>query len=254
MEYVSPAEVINSDGLRIVLVQHMPSPWGQAAKAMMEYKGLAYKAAPWEGGGLNEEIVAWSGSNSAPVVAWNKEKPISRWDDILFLTERLAPQKPLIPASIDDRVLTLGLCHEICGELGLAWNRRLSLFSPALTSGAAPESTKRMGGKYGFVADDLAQLDGRQVASLNMLTKRLKAQQAAGSQFFVGQGVTAVDFFWAAFSNLFNPLPAEKCPMPEPGRRMFETISDSVRTALDPVLLAHRDTIIAAYFKIPMEM
>jgi len=150
MQYVSPSELINSDGLRIVLVHYMPSPWGQAAKAMMEYKGLSYKAAPWEGGAQNEEIVAWSGANSAPVVAWNKEKPIYRWDDILYLTERLAPKKPLIPAGREDRVLTLGLCHEICGELGLGWNRRLSMFAPALTSGAAPEGFKKMGEKYGF--------------------------------------------------------------------------------------------------------
>jgi len=232
----------------------MPSPWGQAAKAMMEYKGLTFSAAPWEGGGLNQEIVAWSGSNSAPVVAWNKEKPIYRWDDILFLTERLAPAKPLIPEAIEDRVLTLGLCHEICGERGLGWNRRLSLFSPGLMSGAAPQSLQRMGEKYGFAPDEVAQLDSRQVASLNMLTKRLKSQQAAGSQFFVGQGVTAVDFFWAAFCNIFNPPPAKICPIPEQARAMFENISATIRAALDPVLLAHRDRIMTAYFKIPMEM
>ncbi|MEQ1887706.1 MAG: hypothetical protein ABL951_00845 [Alphaproteobacteria bacterium] len=254
MQYVSPEELINSSGLRIVLVKGAVSPWGQAAKAMMEYKGLAYTAAVWKAGAPNEEIVAWSGSNSAPVVAWNAEKPIFRWDDILFLTERLAPQKPLIPAPIEDRVLTLGLCHEMCGELGLGWNRRLSLFSPALTSGAAPEAIVKMGAKYGFAPAEVAQLDSRQVASLNMLTKRLKAQQAAGSPFFVGQGITAVDFFWAAFSNIFSPPPAEICPMPEQARPMFSSLSDGVRAALDPVLLAHRDRIMAAHFKIPMEM
>ncbi|MEQ1890892.1 MAG: hypothetical protein ABL951_17215, partial [Alphaproteobacteria bacterium] len=68
MQYVSPDEVIKSDGLRIVLVKGAPSPWGQAAKAMMEYKGLSYKAAPWAGGAPNEEIASWSGANSAPVV------------------------------------------------------------------------------------------------------------------------------------------------------------------------------------------
>lgn len=254
MKYVSPSELINSDGLRIVLVHYMPSPWGQAAKAMMEYKGLAYKAAAWEGGGANAEIVAWSGANSAPVVAWNKEKPIYRWDDILFLTERLAPQNPLIPAAIDDRVLTLGLCHDMCGELGLGWNRRISMFSPALMSGAAPESLQIMAAKYGYSPGQVGQAEKRQVASLGMLAKRLKSQQAADSEYFVGNSVTAVDFFWAAFSHLFNPSPANICPMPEAARPMFSTISDAVRAALDPVLLAHRDRIMKAHFKIPMEM
>ena len=254
MQYVSPAEVIGNSGLRIVLVKGAPSPWGQAAKAMMEYKGLAYTAAPWQSGGANEEIATWSGANSAPVVAWNKEKPIDRWDDILLLIERLAPQKPLIPDAREDRVLTMGLSYEICGQLGLGWNRRLSMFSPALSSGAAPEPMKRMGEKYGFSPEDSGQFDVRQVATLNMLTQRLKAQQAAGSQYFVGQGVTAVDFYWAAFSCIFNPPAADICPIAEQARPMFSKMSDSVRAALDPILLAHRDRTMAAHFKIPMEM
>lgn len=254
MQYVSPAEVINSDGLRIVLVKGAPSPWGQAAKAMMEYKGLAYKAAPWQGGGANEEIANWSGANSAPVVAWNKEKPLDRWDDILFLIERLAPQKPLIPEAREDRVLTMGLSYEICGRQGIGWNRRLSMFAPALSSGAAPEPMKKMGEKYGFAPGEAEQADNRQVAALNMLTKRLKAQQAAGSMYFVGQGITAVDFYWAAFSTIMDLPPANICPVAEAARPMFSNISDSVRAAIDPVLLAHRDRIIAAHFKVPMEM
>ena len=36
MEYQEINHVINADGLRIVLVRGFPSPWGQAAKAMME--------------------------------------------------------------------------------------------------------------------------------------------------------------------------------------------------------------------------
>jgi glutathione S-transferase len=254
MRYVTPNEVIHGNGLRIVLVQAMPSPWGQAAKAMMEYKGLAYTAAPWEGGGSNEEIVEWSGSNSAPVVAWNREKPISRWDDILFLTERLAPERPLIPSSIDDRVLTLGLCHEICGELGLGWNRRLSLFKPILDSGEAPQSVARMGEKYGFIPADVASAEARQIASLDALTKRLKRQRDAGSEYFVSKNITAVDFFWAAFCNLFDLPPPEKCPVAEQARPMFELIAEQVRAAVDPILIAHRDRIMAAHFKVPMEM
>ena len=254
MEYVSPNDVINGDGLRIVLVQYRPSPWGQAAKAMMEYKGLSYTAAPWKGGGTNDEIVNWSGAKGAPVVAWNDEAPINRWDDILFLLERLAPEKPLIPESIEDRVLTLGLSYEICGELGLGWNRRLSLFRPGLESGQAPEGLKRMGSKYGFNPDDVARADERQIATLQALAKRLKTQQQAGSEFFVGNSITPVDFYWTAFSNLFALMPPEICSMAKESRAMFEAMDDSVRNAIDPILIEHRDRIMANYFKIPMEM
>lgn len=254
MEYVSPGEVINGDGLRIVLVQGLPSPWGQAVKAMMEYKGLAYTAAPWEVAGPNEEIFAWSCSSSAPVVAWNDESRITRWDDILFLLERLAPQKPLVPESREDRILMLGLSHEICGKLGLGWNRRLSTFRPALESGQAPEGFRVMAEKYGSNTDDIARADERQIGSLNVLAERLKAQQSAGSEFFVGNSITAVDFYWAAFSNLFDLLPPDKCPVPEQMRPMLEAMEENVRRAIDPVLIAHRDRIMTDHFKIPMEM
>jgi len=62
----------------------MPSAWGQAAKAMMEYKGRTFTVGPQQPFDQNPELLAWSGVNSGPVVAWNDEKPINRWDDILL--------------------------------------------------------------------------------------------------------------------------------------------------------------------------
>ena len=254
MDYVSPNEVINAQGLRLVLVHHMPSPWGQATKAMLEYKGLAFAAAPWEGGGDNPELIAWAGNHGAPIVAWNDEAPIHRWDDILFLLERLAPQASLLPEDRAERALVLGLSHEICGQLGLAWNRRLSMFAPMVASGQAPEGFVLMAKKYGSTEEDVANADARQIDTLNALAARLKAQQAAGSEFFVGNSISAVDFYWAAFSNLFDLLPPEKCPMPEQARPMFSGMAENVRSAVDPVLIAHRDRIMASHFTLPMEM
>jgi len=206
---------------------------------MMEYKGLSFAAAPWEGGGDNPELIAWAGNHGAPIVAWNDEAPIHRWDDILFLLERLAPQV---------------LSHEICGQLGLAWNRRLSMFAPMVASGQAPEGYVLMAKKYGSTEDDVTSADTRQIATLSALATRLKAQQAAGSEFFVGNSISAVDFYWAAFSSLFDLLPPEKCPMPEQARPMFTSMAEAVRSAVDPVLIAHRDRIMESHFMLPMEM
>lgn len=254
MEYLSANDIINADGLRLVLVHHMPSPWGQATKAMIEYKGLPFTAAAWEGGSDNPELIAWAGNHGAPIVAWNDEAPIHRWDDILFLLERLAPEPSLLPEDRAERALVLGLSHEICGQLGLAWNRRLSMFAPIVASGQALEDFVEMAKKYGSTPSDVSCADARQIASLNALTARLQAQQAAGSEYFVGNSLTAVDFYWAAFSNLFDLLPPEKCPMPEQARPMFTNMADEVRDAVDPILIAHRDRIMASHFKLPMEM
>ncbi len=45
MPYVTIREAIAAEGLRIVIVQSMPSAWGIAAKAMIEYKGLDFVVA-----------------------------------------------------------------------------------------------------------------------------------------------------------------------------------------------------------------
>ena len=108
INYVTPAEAIAHKGLRLVIVQGMPSPWGQAVKTIFEIKKLDFVVAPLVLAGTNDEIVAWSGQNSAPVVAWQDEPPINRWIDILNLAERLAPEPALIPENAWDRAVMFG--------------------------------------------------------------------------------------------------------------------------------------------------
>jgi len=172
MEYVSIEEAKASDGLRIVLLQGLPSPWGQAAKTMMEMKGFDYVVAPFLPGGSNEVVFEWAGENSAPVVAWNDERPLTRWNDILFLLERLAPNTPLIPEAAEDRILFFGLCHEICGELGLGWSRRLQMFGPAVTSGQASQELEQMANKYGFNQRDMDAAGIRIAGTLYALSEQ----------------------------------------------------------------------------------
>src|SRR5271168_3151924 len=186
LQYRSFEEIIDQPGLRIVLVKGMPSPWGQAAKTIFEIKGLAYVAAPWQPGEANENIVAWSGEASGPIVAWAKEKPINRWIDILYLAERLAPKPSLLPADATHRALMIGLSHEICGEMGIGWNRRLQLFAPTYASGSPPAGVSRMGSKYGYNEADAKVAGERTAASLKALATQLKSQYARGANYFIG--------------------------------------------------------------------
>ena len=78
LQYRGFSEIVDHPGLRIVLVQGMPSPWGQAAKTIFEIKGLDYVAAAWGPGEPNADIVAWGGEASAPIVTWAREKPLNR--------------------------------------------------------------------------------------------------------------------------------------------------------------------------------
>jgi glutathione S-transferase len=253
MKFLSMGELIKRQGLRLVLVQGAPSPWSQAVKAMMEYKGLEFVVASQIPGAENSELVAWAGVNSGPVVAWNEGRPLNRWNDILFLLERLAPHKALVPDAPIERVPMLGMSHELCGELGLGWNRRLSLFKPAMQSGQAPAGISTMSRKYGYNESDVAATNQRQIAMLELLTAVLEKQRAAGSGYFIGQRLSALDFYWTAFSAIFDLLPAELCPIAPGARSMFETIDPLVKAAISPILLEHRDRIMGAHFKLPME-
>jgi glutathione S-transferase len=253
LDYRTLDEIIAHKGLRIVLVQGMPSPWGQAAKAIFEVKNLDYVVAPQEPGGANEKLEAWSGQSSGPVVAWADEKPIHRWIDILTLGERLAPEPSLVPKDAAQRALMIGLSNEICGELGIGWNRRLQMFAPAMESRSPPEGVVRMCKRYGYNRTDVDAAGSRTAESLRALAAQLKQQYAQGIHFFIGDALSALDLYWVAFANLLDPLPPNICPMPEAWRPAFVASDPAIKAALDPILFEHRDRVFKSCFKNPME-
>lgn len=250
LPYVDINEAINADGLRLVLVQGMPSAWGIAVRGMMEYKSLDYTLGPQKPMQENPELLSWSGTNSGPVVAWSDEKPINRWDDILLLLERLAPEKPLVPENAAERIQLFGIGHEICGELGFGWNRRLDLVRPADGS-AAPSG---FAVKYGYNDADAKLANPRVIAFMTELAATLKAQKERGSDYIIGQSVTAADFYWATFSNFVVLQSSEDILLDQSVRPMFENTPAEVTAAVDPILLEHRDRILRTYFKAPLEL
>ena len=249
MRYVDINEAIKMEGLRIVIVKAMPSAWGVAAKAMIEFKELDFVTAHQIPMAENTELLAWSGTNSGPVVAWNNEPPVNRWNDILFLLERLNPKKRLIPENPSDRIKVIGLSHEICGELGFGWNRRLDFMRPG-DDGVVSE----FGKKYGYRDSDAAAANQRVANLLGEMTAMLKSQKEKGSDYLVGEVVSAVDFYWAAFSNFVLIQPSEICPMNPDARPMFENTPLEIKGALDPILIEHRDRVMTQYYKIPLEL
>ena len=202
MNFIETEELIKLPGLRLIIVRQTPSPWSQAAKSMIEYKGLDYAIGGHEIGGANEAEVAWSHQNSGPVVAWNEEPPRSNWLDILHLLERIAPDKPLLPTDASKRAKMIGLSYEICAELGIGWNLRLRLFQPMMEAEETPEVLERVGAKYRYNDADVALANERLVASLNLLSTELESQVNRGHQYFLGESLSALDFYWAAFCNI----------------------------------------------------
>lgn len=252
-KYVSVDQAISWPGLRMVVVGEVPSPWGEAAKGLLHIKGIAWVAVRLD---ASEALRAWTGQSSAPVAMYENEKPRSGWAEILLLTERLAPVRSLLPADPFERALVFGLAHEICGEAGLGWSRRLQLVHAGLhNDGGFPERiAKYLAGKYGYRPDLGAAAGARAADVLCMLAHRLEAQRKAGSSYYVGHSLTAADVYSATFMALFRPLPPERCKMRDSARAALETRDAATEAALSPILLDHRNMMYSRHLELPLSL
>jgi hypothetical protein len=92
------------------------------------------------------------------------------------------------------------------------------------------------------------------VALPTMLAARLKVQQQAGSRYYIGDSLTAVDVYSATFAAMFDPLPPEVCKMEASTRTAFSARDADIDAALDPVLFAHRDMMYAQHLELPLSL
>lgn len=246
-------------GLRMIVVPDLPSPWSEAAKGILHIKQI-----PWAAVRLDQrsdEQAAWSGRRDAPVAIYNDEAPRAGWDQILLLAERLsaAGSPSLLPQDPEQRALVMGLSHEICGEQGLGWTRRLDSVHKGLNDSEITGFPKPIAGylgkKYGYQAEQGASYSKRAAALLTMLSQRLSRQhKQQQSRFYVGNELTAVDIYSACFMAYFSPLDNDNCPMPESMRRVFEAKDATISAALKPNLLEHRDFIYQHFLPLPLSL
>lgn len=253
MEYLSIAQAKTLTGLRLVLTAGVPGPWGESAKAILRHKSIDFVPVLQEAGGENQELMAWTGQNSAPVAILDDEPPRCGWLDVLMLAERLNPDKPLLPSDMEQRALVIGLSHQLAGERGFAWDRRLHMLTPMLSAGNAPEGLARMAAKYGWSTSEAAAADQRVIDCLDYFVNRLQQQASAGSDYLVGDAVTAVDFYCANFMAMLKPLPDEQNPMPAYMRVSYETVPDKVMAHAAAILFSHRDMMYTRYIDLPLE-
>ncbi|HSV36008.1 MAG TPA: hypothetical protein VLI46_10655, partial [Ramlibacter sp.] len=162
----------------------------------------------------------------------------------------------LLPSNAVDRAWAFGLSHEICGEQGLGWSRRLQLVHAGLHHGRGfPErAAKYLAKKYGYSTEAGAASGIRVSELLGMLAGRLKAQHKAGSRYYIGEALTAVDVYSATFMAMFAPLPQAQCEMDPATRAAFEARDAQTDAALDPLLLAHRDMMYTEHLALPLAL
>ncbi len=262
-EYLTVEEARPLKGLRLALTVGVPGPWGEAAKGIFHVKGLAFAPVAQYPAMPNEELREWTGHSNAPVAVYDDEEPRAGWAEILYLAERLAPEPPLLPDNAADRAAMFGLSREICGEWGLGWSRRLLMLHPAVAgagqandAGAGDTADGSLGylaSRYGYSEAAVLTAPARVVDILRVLTERLRTQLAAGSGYFIGDRLSALDIYWATFAALLRPLAQESCPMPEFVRALYTNADPTVDAAADPVLFEHRDRIYEEYLELPLD-
>ena len=258
INYISFEQAQQESGLRMIVVKGLPSPWGEAAKGIFHLKQLPWAATYHDPS--SREMSAWTGSRSAPVAIYNDETPSSGWLDILLLAERLEPQIALLPTDPKQREKVITLCNNICGEMGLGWSRRLDsvhkgLNGKSLIEGGYPQPIAGyLAKKYGYEENQGPHYHQHTIDLLILLSNILKKQKEAGSKYYFGDTISAIDIYSATFMACFKPLPEEQCAMHQPIRSIFEALDAETKAALDPILLEHRDYIYSHYLALPLSL
>lgn len=254
MDYLSVEEARTRRGLRLVLTAGVPGPWGEAAKAAMRARRVDFLAVRQDAMQPNEALQAWTGHRNAPIACLDDEPPLTGWLEILLLAERLGQGPSLLPEDEAERALCLGFITAITGPDGLGWLRRIQMSAAILNGpGATNAGLRQILNHYGVVPSAVARASTRIASILGGLAAQLRRQQAAGSPYFIGAGLTALDLHWACFSMMLQPLPADVNPMPDWLWPMYSTVDPVVAAAIDPLLIAHRDRIYGTHIPLPLD-
>ncbi len=258
LKYASIAEAKAMPGLRLILgAAAVPGPWREACKGIFHVKKIPYTAVSSAGAdGTPRELIEWTAQASAPVAVYNDERPRSTWIEQLYLAERLQPEPALIPSNADDRVAMFGYINEIAGENGLGWQGRLMLLDNTLNDQKMDPRARgfwqSIGGKYLYSSEGAAAAAAKIVSILKFLSARLEQQKQKGRKFFIGDRLSALDIYWAAFATLVQPLLQELCPMASSFRELYTQKNPDILAAASPLLMEHRDFIYREYLELPI--
>jgi len=255
VNYIGLSQAQAATGVRMIVPQGVPSPWSEAAKAL-----LWLRAIPWQAVYLDqrdEDMARWSGRRSAPVLFYNQQAPLYRWHDIVAFTQQHGSGQSLVPDEPQQQQQVMAWCQRLCDARGLGWNRRLIGVDKGLKgeAGGYPEFIARyLGKKYGYDAAQAHRYQPAVIAELQALAQQLRQQKSQGSPFLVGTRLTIADIYLACFMAFFKPYDDSVCAMSPVLRTVFETLDAPLEKALEPILLAHRDFIYQQFLELPLAL
>ena len=251
MDYINLEQAKQASGVRMICTRLVPGPWGEAAKAIFRLRDIPFQVVAQTGGEENDDIVHWTKHRNAPIVMYNDESPRVRAMEIIELAERLGTGPSLLPDNIVERMLVVGLINEIAGEDGFAWNGRLLMLKPGHDKqGDKILDTPMYKDYYSAARAERALRRIREI--LDYLTDQIAVQKARGSDYLVGDSLTAADVHWAYFSQMLDTYPHEQNPMPRFLRKSWGVVAGSLGH-YDPILIEQRDAIFTAHLELPID-
>ncbi|MDD9939182.1 MAG: hypothetical protein OXT09_36685 [Myxococcales bacterium] len=255
LRFVELEEAKAAEGLRLVLLAGVPSPWSQAAKAFVEIDGVDALGV-WMRAG-DAEVAAWTGMPNAPVALLNAEPPRNGWAQILTLIERLSPEPRLIPEDAESRVEMHGLSHEVMGEDGLIWNARLVTVDASLDGSGGPgfavPVAQYLGARYGYSPGCGERARSRVSEVFRLLEERLSRGRATGP-YYCGARLSALDVYATAALDALVPLPDDQCAMHPGFRKAFSAQQELFGKRAPTALLEHRDMMHERHMPLPMAL
>ena len=251
IDFVPLAEAKVASGTRIVVASNVPSPWSEAAKNLFHLAGLPFVAVRVKDdpAGVN----AWTGTDNAPVVVHDQEPMRSSWAAIIGLVARLAPGR-VLPLDPTRRAAVMGAVDLLAGESGLGWNVRLTMIHDGLAGDGAGGFPARaagyLAGRYGYVAEEAAQLHAKIAAQLAVLERILD-----GNDYYGGASPDALDVYAASFLTLLTPIEESDCPgFSPPLRAAFHSAAQKIGPLVPAPLRAQRARMFQHHLEWPIQL
>jgi glutathione S-transferase len=239
-------------GLRLALTVGFPAPYSMSARAVLDLRQVPYVAVAQYAAQPNADLVDWTRHRNAPVAVYNDEAPRTGWLEILNLAERLGTGPSLVPADIGQRMTMIGLTNELIGENGFVWNMRLVMLGAGGPERAEREAAANpMYAQYGYSETAHAAALDRARGILDAFTDHVRAQRARGSRYLIGDRLSALDVYWAYFSQLLRTVPEDLCPMPAGLRKSYDRGGVAVG-GFDEILIEYRDRVLREHLPLPM--
>ncbi|MBK8958971.1 MAG: hypothetical protein IPM80_11175 [Proteobacteria bacterium] len=84
------------------------------------------------------------------------------------------------------------------------------------------------------------------------LDAELAISRARGTEYFVGDSLSALDIYAACFYALLDPLPPALCPMASSYRPAYRNADPDIELHMTAALSAHRDFIYREHLTLPV--